>query len=301
MSLTAGWWRALRLLGRIERIAGVSLIVLIVVTITIQVITRYFFSWPLVWVEELAQYSFIWMVFIGAALGFKEIRHIRIDTFVDKMPMAARSVWRAALYALMTCATLFLGYSAWDIMSIEGKSNTVSLPIELPRMWFYSVPMCYSMLSISLTGLYFVLAYLQRAFTGRPVDAELDVLERARLDAEEEAARTRQVRSGRAGANRRPIMAITLMFVVMFGLIALEMPVAVALILASLSYLFLGSMIPPSVVVQRMAPGIDSFPLLAIPLFVLAGNLLNVGGNCLADFRVCDIGGLAICVVVWRK
>ncbi len=181
------WWRALRWLGRVERMAGVSLIALIVITITVQVITRYFFGRPLVWVEELAQYSFIWMVFIGAALGFKELRHIRIDTFVGKLPIAFESVWRAALYALMTAATLFLAYSAWDIMSIEGKSNTVSLPIELPRMWFYSVPMCYSMVSISLTGLYFILAYGLRAINGRPVDAELDVLERQRLDAEEEA------------------------------------------------------------------------------------------------------------------
>lgn len=89
-------------------------------------------------------------------------------------------------------------------------------------------------------------------------------------------------------------MAISLMFVVMFGLIALEMPVAFALILASLSYLFLGSMIPPSVVVQRMAPGIDSFPLLAIPLFVLAGNLLNVGGIAtrIFEFAISVVGHL---------
>ncbi len=180
------WWRGLRLLGHVERAAGVSLIAMIVITITIQVITRYFFARPLVWVEELAQYSFIWMVFIGASLGFKELRHIRIDTFVGKLSPAAESLWRAMLYALMTAATILLGYFAWDIMAIEGKSNTVSLPIELPRMWFYSVPMCYSMVSISLAGLYFVLAYLSRASSGRPVDAELDVLERQRRDAEDE-------------------------------------------------------------------------------------------------------------------
>jgi TRAP-type transport system large permease protein len=89
-------------------------------------------------------------------------------------------------------------------------------------------------------------------------------------------------------------MAITLMFVVMFGLIALEMPVAFALILASLSYLFFGSMVPASIVVQRMAPGIDSFPLLAIPLFVLAGNLLNVGGIAtrIFEFAIAMVGHL---------
>lgn len=87
---------------------------------------------------------------------------------------------------------------------------------------------------------------------------------------------------------------ITLMFVVLFGLIALEMPVAFALILASLAYLFFGSMVPASVVVQRMAPGIDSFPLLAIPLFVLAGNLLNLGGIAarIFEFAIAVVGHL---------
>lgn len=87
---------------------------------------------------------------------------------------------------------------------------------------------------------------------------------------------------------------ITLLFVVMFGLIALEMPVAFALILASLTYLFLGSMVPASVVVQRMAPGIDSFPLLAIPLFILAGNLLNMGGIAtrIFEFAISAVGHL---------
>jgi tripartite ATP-independent transporter DctM subunit len=87
---------------------------------------------------------------------------------------------------------------------------------------------------------------------------------------------------------------ILLMFVVMFGLIALELPVAFALILASLFYLAFGSPAPLSVVVQRMAPGIDSFPLLAIPLFVLAGNLLNAGGisQRIFDFALAVVGHL---------
>ena len=87
---------------------------------------------------------------------------------------------------------------------------------------------------------------------------------------------------------------VLLMFVVMFGLIALELPVAFALILASLFYLAFGSPAPLSVIVQRMAPGIDSFPLLAIPLFVLAGNLLNAGGisQRIFDFALALVGHL---------
>ncbi len=87
---------------------------------------------------------------------------------------------------------------------------------------------------------------------------------------------------------------ILLMFGVLFALIALELPIAFALVCAAFFYLFAGTSIPPSIVVQRMSSGIDSFPLLAIPLFVLAGNLLNSGGIArrLFDFSIALIGHL---------
>jgi tripartite ATP-independent transporter DctM subunit len=89
-------------------------------------------------------------------------------------------------------------------------------------------------------------------------------------------------------------MSVLPMFFVLFGLIAIELPIAFALIAASLAYLQFGSPVPMSLVVQRMSSGIDSFPLLAIPLFVLAGNLLNVGGIAarIFEFAVALVGHL---------
>jgi tripartite ATP-independent transporter DctM subunit len=89
-------------------------------------------------------------------------------------------------------------------------------------------------------------------------------------------------------------MSVLPMFFMMFGLIALELPVAFALIAAALAFLQFASPVPMSLVVQRMSSGIDSFPLLAIPLFVLAGNLLNVGGIAarIFEFAVALVGHL---------
>jgi tripartite ATP-independent transporter DctM subunit len=72
-------------------------------------------------------------------------------------------------------------------------------------------------------------------------------------------------------------MGIAVLFLVCFGLIALQLPVAFALMAASLTWFAGFTMLPTGIVVQRMAPGLDSFPLLAIPLFVLAGNIMNQG------------------------
>ena len=87
-------------------------------------------------------------------------------------------------------------------------------------------------------------------------------------------------------------MSVLPMFAVLFGLIALELTIAFALIAAALSWLQFASPVPMSLVVQRMTSGVDSFPLLAIPLFVLAGNLLNVGGIAarIFEFAVALVG-----------
>jgi len=71
---------------------------------------------------------------------------------------------------------------------------------------------------------------------------------------------------------------LALLFVSFLVLIALEMPVAFALGLSSLSYLLLEGRTPLVILVQRMTSGLDSFPFLALPLFVLAGNVFSRGG-----------------------
>jgi tripartite ATP-independent transporter DctM subunit len=56
------------------------------------------------------------------------------------------------------------------------------------------------------------------------------------------------------------------------------LPVAMAMAGASLVYILFTNSSPPFVVVHRMVSGIDSFPLLAVPFFILAGNLMNNAG-----------------------
>ncbi|MBP1933258.1 TRAP transporter large permease [Ammoniphilus resinae] len=60
--------------------------------------------------------------------------------------------------------------------------------------------------------------------------------------------------------------------------IIIGVPISFSMGLAGLLYLWLLPDIPTMVIVQRFVKGADSFPLMAIPMFVLAGSLLNVGG-----------------------
>ncbi len=99
-------------------------------------------------------------------------------------------------------------------------------------------------------------------------------------------------------------LSILLMFAVLGALMAIEVPIAFALAGSALFYLIVNPSVPLTIVVQRMAPGIDSFPLLAVPLFILAGQLLNTAGIAERIFRFAHAlvghirGGLAHCNVV---
>jgi tripartite ATP-independent transporter DctM subunit len=73
-------------------------------------------------------------------------------------------------------------------------------------------------------------------------------------------------------------VTLAALFLVFLVLILLETPVAFALGLASLSYLLLEGRTPLVILVQRMTSGLDSFPFLALPLFVLAGMIFNRAG-----------------------
>ena len=98
---------------------------------------------------------------------------------------------------------------------------------------------------------------------------------------------------------------LTILMVTVVVLFLLDVPVAFALALASLAFIALsGGALSLQVLPQKLASGADSFPLLAVPFFILAGSLMNTGGITrrlvsLAQTLVGHIrGGLAHVVVV---
>jgi len=77
-------------------------------------------------------------------------------------------------------------------------------------------------------------------------------------------------------------------------LLVIGAPVAIALAGSSLIYVMLEGVQPHLVVLHRMIGGIDSFPLLAIPFFIMAGSLMNSAGitNRIYDFALALVGWL---------
>jgi TRAP-type C4-dicarboxylate transport system permease large subunit len=79
------------------------------------------------------------------------------------------------------------------------------------------------------------------------------------------------------------------------GLMVCGVPVAVAMAGGSLVYILVSGTVPDIVLAQRMIAGVESFPLLAVPFFILAGNLMNIAGI------TGRIYNFAVSLVGWMK
>lgn len=98
------------------------------------------------------------------------------------------------------------------------------------------------------------------------------------------------------------------MALVLFGLLAvlflINVPIAVALGLASALVFFIDGNVSLIVIMQRMFNSVDSFPLMAIPFFILAGKLMESGGISRRLIHLANVifgrvkGGLAIVSIV---
>src|SRR2546427_2281839 len=86
-----------------------------------------------------------------------------------------------------------------------------------------------------------------------------------------------------------PVLIFVFIAVLLAGV-----PVFIALAFSSLLYTHFIAHIPDFVILHRMAGGLDSFPLLAVPFFILAGNLMNSAGitNRIYNFALALVGWL---------
>ncbi|MCA0240827.1 MAG: TRAP transporter large permease subunit [Proteobacteria bacterium] len=89
-------------------------------------------------------------------------------------------------------------------------------------------------------------------------------------------------------------MTIIVFTLVLLGTMALGLPIAFSLILTGVALMFASGQFDPTLVSQKMFEGTDSFPLLAIPFFLLAGELMNAGGisKRIVNFALTFVGHL---------
>ena len=150
-ALLRGWWRLLAAIGAVEQVAGVALLALIVVTITIQVFTRYALRPP----DRLgrgARHLRVHLERVRRRGARHEGAAPHPHRDLRRAPRAAAAARSRALRSGRSSRSRRWSWRTRRSRSwaIEARSRTMALPIELDAHWFYSVPLCASLVSMTL-------------------------------------------------------------------------------------------------------------------------------------------------------
>jgi len=249
-------------LGRLVEIPAALLVVAEIVLLFAGVVSRYVFHRPLIWSDELASILFLWLAMFGAVVAFRRSEHMRMTAVVAKCDPAMR----AFLDVFGTAAALaFLLMMALPSYNYAYEESFITTPaLELSNTWrAAALP-----IGIGLMVLFALLRLVRQANPKQTVVALLSV-------------------AAIAGAFwlaqpvLRPLGNLNLIIffvgVVAFCVFA-GVPIAFAFGLSIFGYLILTTHTPTMVLVGRMDEGMSHLILLAVPLFVFLGLLIEMTG-----------------------
>nr|WP_294506338.1 TRAP transporter large permease subunit [uncultured Rhodopila sp.] len=259
---------ARRFMAQVERwlvrivgaVAAVAVLVEVGILLT-GVIARFGLNSPLVWSDELASMVFLWLAMLGSVLALSKGEHMRLSTIAARLPER----WRgpAECLAVLTPLLLlaFLISPALDYMTDQSFIETPALgwsdAVRAAAMPIgFGLMMAISLLRLAqhrlrdVAGVAAVLAVLAVVlWLGAPALAHL--------------------------GNWNLIV----FFVLLLGAgVLIGVPIAFAFGLATVAYLLCTTHTPLQVLPGRMDEGMSSLILLAVPLFVLLGALVEMTG-----------------------
>jgi tripartite ATP-independent transporter DctM subunit len=246
---------------RLLELSAGLLIGAITVLVTVQVFARYVLNNTPPWSEELCRYLFVWVSFLGACVATRRAAHLGVDSLVSRLPAGAREVLRHAVTVLIVAFAGLLVWQGVALVPAMASQRSPSMGMSLQYV-FAAIPIA----GLIILGLQ--VRALARAW-GAPALRAGVALAVGMTVAVVLAGRLIEVPSS---------VAVLALIGSMAFLIAVHMPIAFAVGIACVVYVLLRGELPLIVVPHRMIGGMDSFLLLALPLFVLAGDLMNTGG-----------------------
>ncbi|HAS74671.1 MAG TPA: TRAP transporter small permease [Clostridiales bacterium UBA8960] len=125
----------------------ISIMGIMTVLVTWQVITRYFFNNPSVVTEQLAQYLFVWLVMYGAAYVFGKRDHMAIVFLVDKMPPGLRKI-------IGIIQEIVIGVFASGVMVYGGYKTTVRQMAQMDASLKIPMGVIYS--AVAIGGIFII-------------------------------------------------------------------------------------------------------------------------------------------------
>jgi tripartite ATP-independent transporter DctM subunit len=249
-------------LGGLVEILAATLVALEIAILFGGVVARYVFNHPLVWSDELASILFLWLALLGAVIAFRHDEHMRMTAAVGSLAAPTRATFD--LFA--TCAALaFLLLIAWPAYQYAQEETFITTPaLGLNNAWrAAALPSGIALMAV------FAMLRIGRAGSPRSIAiAAGAVIALVAL-------------FWLAGPLFQMLGNLNLL-IFFVGVVAATVfagvPIAFAFGLAIFGYLALATHTPLMVLIGRMDEGMSHLILLAVPLFVFLGLLIEMTG-----------------------
>jgi len=268
---SAGRW----LLRPLEALASLLLAVIVVMLLA-GVTSRYVFSRPVIWIDEVVSISFLWLAMFGSAIALHRHEHLRLTVFLLMLPERFQGFVRAAALAAIGAFLVFLVKPA--IEYVKSESVVISPALNIPNSYRVSA------LAVGIFAMIAIVA-MHAMKTQRIRELAAGVAFVAGVGVALWLLSPQLVSLGNAN-----------LFIFLVGLVALclaaGVPIAFCFGIGTLSYLAFSTTIPLTVMIGRMDEGMSSLILVSVPIFVLLGCVLDATGmgKAIVDFVASLVG-----------
>jgi tripartite ATP-independent transporter DctM subunit len=256
-------------LARTVELAAAVLLAIEICVLFGGIVARYVLLSPLLWSDELASILFLWLAMLGSAVAFCRGEHMRMTALVNRMPKQA-AVFLELFATVAALAFLIMILPAsFELVFEEGFIRTPAL--EIPNSWrAAALPV-----GAGLMAIFAVLRLL------RTTDVAMSVLAIMASFGTVAAFAFLQPWFATLGNINLLIFFVGVVAATVFA----GVPIAFAFGLATVGYVALATHAPLLVVVGRINEGMSHLILLAVPLFVFLGLLIEMTGMAWAMVR----------------
>jgi tripartite ATP-independent transporter DctM subunit len=261
-----GWRKAIvglnRALKPVVAVPAALLVVAEVIVLFVGIISRYVLHAPIVWSDELAGILFLWLAMLGSVVAFQRAEHMRMTAIIGMIRPEGRLFLDVFATAASLAFLLLVIHPAYEFAADEVFVTTPALGIV--NTWRAAA------LPVGI-GLMLIVATLRLAATANV----------KHLVAAVAAVGVLVAILALLAPVLKPLGNLNLLIFFVFivgAMVFAAVPIAFAFGLATVGYITLTTSTPDVVVIGRMDEGMSHLILLAVPLFVFLGLLIEMTG-----------------------
>ncbi|AJZ56857.1 TRAP transporter, DctM subunit [Paraburkholderia fungorum] len=253
----------------ITELPAAALVVIEVFLLLANVFFRYVLDDSLIWGDELASLLFLWLAMFGAVIALRRGEHMRLTTLLHAMPPGLRRFFETFGNVVVAAFLVSLIAPAWEY--VQEQWIVINPALNIPTSFRLAAVLVATILMLAL-----VVSRLLE--TGRLKDILISVVI--------VGVAAVLLHVGKPVLMQLGNLSLVLFFVIgVAALVSIGVPIMTAFGVSTVSYLVSMTAAPLVIVISRMDEGMSNLMLLAVPLFVLLGALIEAMGMSAAMIR----------------